>query len=344
VNTRLVTKIIKKFLEGNCSDEEFAYLLYWYESFDESPDLQLDEEEKELLRQKILSCLQQKIPELKADHQKKVTGAGRIVQFPVSGWLKYAVAIVVVGILTWMGVRYDKTVREHDHMHVGEWHTDNLITVNNQSNRMHLVVLPDSSKVWLSPHSKMEYPERFIGEERLVNIEGEAFFEIYKNPSHPFIVTSGELVTRVLGTSFLLKAYTGAPVEIAVMTGKVAVSRRDDKKEERITLTSKQRAVLNPGGTLIKKPTADEAVVQRWQKVNLSFDNIPLSRVIQALEREFDIRIHCTAEGINQYKLNADFNDQKLADILEMLEESLNIHYEMVNDSVINFYQDKKSL
>jgi ferric-dicitrate binding protein FerR (iron transport regulator) len=342
VDSGSIKKIIGKFLQGNCSDEEFAYLLYWYESFDENPVITLSDKDKVELKAKILKRIQQNIPELQ-QQSREVSVCRTHRTSRVANWWKYGIAAAVIGLLLWSGLQIHKSISGSSADNAQQSASESLITLNNKSGRMHFVVLPDSSKVWLSPNSSLAYPEKLMGRQRRVRLEGEAFFDIYKSPSRPFILSSGGMITRVLGTSFLVKAFKDMPVEIAVVTGKVAVSRKSGKQQEML-LSLGQKAVLGSDGKLLRKTHADKAVLRRWQKVNLSFDNITLARVIEALDKKFAVRIYCQRPDMYQYRLNADFNNQHLMDILEMLERSLNIQYEMASDSVINFYADKNSL
>ncbi len=82
--------------------------------------------------------------------------------------------------------------------------------------------LPDSSMVWLNKHSSLTYSTSFDGKERVVYLKGEAFFDVKRNPKQPFIIHAEETTTKVLGTSFDLKAYEGEDVELTVVTGKVS--------------------------------------------------------------------------------------------------------------------------
>lgn len=330
MDNSLVTKIIKRFLDGDCSDEEFAYLLYWYESFDENPDIQLDEHDKEQLGKKILDRIRQRTPELREGAGISRTGSASVFRLKRRVWLKYGAVAAILVALIW-GVYTRITPPSPAALTSSE---DDLITLTNRSDRIHRLMLPDSSKVWLSPRSKLEYPETFRGHGRQVRLEGEAFFEIYKDPSHPFVVMSGGLVTKVLGTSFLLKAYLNDPVEVTVMTGKIEVFQRD-KEEEKITLTQNDRVVLQSNGKLVKLKAMGDEEKLLWNKVNLSFDNVPLYEVVKDLNRKFRVHIYCRDTIVDHYKLNADFNNQNLADILELLEKSLNIHYEIEDDSII---------
>ncbi|TAN02015.1 MAG: FecR family protein [Chitinophagaceae bacterium] len=336
MDTNLITNIIKKFLEGKCNDEEFAYLLHWYESFDDKQVTELNDQDKELLRRKILERIRQNILELQKEHHATFKNKVAKIRRITYAW-KYIAAAIAVTLVLWGGIHFYRENRKAEIENKNELSAANEIIINNKSDRMHFALLPDSSKVWLGPNSSIEYPERFIDPERKVNISGEAFFKIYQEAKHPFIVTSGKTITCVLGTSFLIKTYKNNSIEVAVITGKVAVYQKDNANT-RVTVTAGQKAVLDPVTNKIEKTRADNRLVSRWQAVNLSFNNVSFSSVAKVLDQKFNIHIHCTDSGMLKYRLNADFNDQNLTDILEMLEQSLNTHYEMANDSLINFY------
>ncbi|TAM99995.1 MAG: FecR family protein [Chitinophagaceae bacterium] len=339
METSLIREIIKKFLEGNCSDEEFAYLLYWYESFDENVPVKLTDEEKESLRMNILEHIKSNIPELETSEKRaktiKITGRKGVF---IRSW-KYAAAAVIIGISVWISFSWFGQ-KQYGHLaKTGQIQikTD-LVTLINRSDQVQLVVLPDSSKVWLSPESSIHYNDKFTSTERKVQLTGEAFFDIRHNAFRPFIVISQHLMTTVLGTSFLIKTNTDGTGEVTVLSGKVVVEKRDHKKDK-IILIAKQSVILNTGSKLVKGTGIDKGILQKWQKINLSFDNAPFEQVIQILDKRFGVRMYCLDDKIYQYKLNADFNNQNLADILEMLGTSLNIHYKMINDSTISFYE-----
>lgn len=331
--SRPLTKIIKKFLDGTCSDEEFAYLMHWYESFDKAPGPAMSEEEKGLSRDKMLAEIRRRNPELsryRSTASTQMTRPGR--------WWKYAAAAVFIALLAGAVLFYPR-----DRVSAGsnkEVAIKTPVVLENQSNRVHQLVLPDGSLVWLSPKSKIEYPEKFFNGERRVRLSGEAFFDIAGDPAHPFEVMSGKLVSKVLGTSFLLSAYRHSPVEVMVVTGKVEVHSENQEKD-RITLNKNQRAVLGLDGSLVKLPDIGDEKPIPWHKANLSFDDVPLTEVIAELNKKFGVHIYCKDKAIEQYRLNADFADQNLTAILEMLERSLDVNYEMENDTLINLFANK---
>jgi transmembrane sensor len=88
--------------------------------------------------------------------------------------------------------------------------------------------LPDSTKIWLNKHSKFTYPEEFLAQERAVNLEGEAFFEVKHNENRPFIIYTESSITKgESGTAFNVKAYPNKEVELSVISGTVAFTSLD---------------------------------------------------------------------------------------------------------------------
>ncbi|TAN10954.1 MAG: DUF4974 domain-containing protein [Chitinophagaceae bacterium] len=339
MDKKLITDIIRKFLNGNCSDEEFAYLLYWYESFDENMPLQLTEEERELLRTNILRRIKKNIQELEpVEIETGYVKMRRRKDVWRRGW-KYAAAAVVIGIIYWFG--FSGPRHKPDNSLLTKMQVQNeagQVALMNRSNQVRLVILPDSSRVWLNPGSSIRYTDKFTPSERKVQLTGEAFFDIRHDAARPFVAISQNIVTTVLGTSFLIRTGADGTGEVLVLTGKVAVERRNHQRDK-IILTARQSAVLNKENKFIKEADVNNVTMQKWQQVNLSFDNVPFAEVIQTLDKRFGVQLYCLDDKIYQYRLNADFNNQNLADILEMLKMSLNINYKMINDSTISFYE-----
>ena len=99
------------------------------------------------------------------------------------------------------------------------------IKVNTGTAQRKTIQLPDGTQVWLSPSTLVEYPSVFEGAARKVKLSGEAFFEVAHDASHPFIITSDNIQTKVLGTSFNIQAYHNQKkIAVMVVTGKVKIS------------------------------------------------------------------------------------------------------------------------
>jgi len=152
------------------------------------------------------------------------------------------------------------------------------------------IVLPDSSTVYLAGDSKLTYPERFSVDKREITLQGEAFFEITKNPKRPFIIRTGNVQTRVLGTSFLINAFKGKPMKVEVATGKVRVDRVSPQG-------AKSLAVLTPGQSLkwddknVKLGRIAVDDLNEWKNGRLVFNGANLREITSVLERWYNVKV-----------------------------------------------------
>lgn len=163
-----------------------------------------------------------------------------------------------------------------------------------QSERKQLQ-LSDGTKVWLSPNSKLTYPDQFSGEQRLVSLDGEAFFEVAHNASHPFIIQSGQVKTKVLGTSFSVSAYTQHPnIDVTLVTGKVAVALNNIKE---VMITANQRVTVNKAEGKISKTDYPNAGDYLNRRLGLfDYKGSPLAEVVKDLELQYQIKIQLSPE------------------------------------------------
>jgi len=185
--------------------------------------------------------------------------------------------------------------------------------------------LPDGSKVWLNENSKISYNKDF--EKRLINLEGEAFFNVEKQNGKQFEIRSGVAKTVVLGTSFNVRAYTQEDViEVTVSTGKVAFSPQD-KPEAAVLLTAGNAGVINKKEANQATKKVDNKVVNAisWKTEKLIFDNTKLSEVAENLERHFDIKINALDKKIMNCRLTGTYENPKLDELLKVLNFALEI-------------------
>lgn len=166
------------------------------------------------------------------------------------------------------------------------------------SNSRQQLQLPDGTKVWLSPHSKLTYPATFKGENRLVNLDGEAFFEVSHDTNHPFIIRSGKVTTLVLGTSFSLSAYPNEEdVNVTLLSGKVAVSLDAAGTTTKAIITANQRVTVNK--TQEKISTINFPDAQDFLERRLGFfdyKGAALSEVLEDLELQYQVQIKLSPE------------------------------------------------
>jgi len=188
--------------------------------------------------------------------------------------------------------------------------------------RLTTIILHDNTKVTLNENTTLKYPAKFTDNKREVILEGEAFFEVTKDSNRPFFVHTGELATKVLGTSFNIQTLFGTTT-IAVATGKVMVSKGTSNTfllpEEQVTYSAVTKKII--------KGSADLESVLAWSKQELIFRDTPLSEVAILLEKKYHLRITFEKETLKRCLITGKFKNQSLEKILEAISYSTGIGY-----------------
>lgn len=177
-----------------------------------------------------------------------------------------------------------------------------------------LVVLPDSSRVWLNAESSLQYPESFEGmKQREVYLKGEGYFEVTKDAEHPFMVKTDALETQVLGTSFNVKAYSGNDTQVTLLEGSVRVT---DKNHNELHLKPGEHT----NAQLNKTSVENSADYRAWVDGQFYFDDVALVEIMRELGRWYNVDIVFTNKEIMHERLHfqAERSDS-LQDILELL-------------------------
>lgn len=158
--------------------------------------------------------------------------------------------------------------------------------------------LPDGTKVWLSPNSKLKYPNQFRESNRIVRLDGEAFFEVAHDARRPFIIQSGKVNTRVLGTSFNISAYPQqAEISVTLVTGKVAVALQKENSIAAATITANQRISVNKAEGRISKMDFPHAGDYLNRRLGIfEYKEAILAEVIKDIELQYQIRIQLSPE------------------------------------------------
>jgi len=235
-------------------------------------------------------------------------------------WMRIAAAVLfLVSIAVW---QYPNLLR------------DKMITTETIAQEKTTIELPDGTKVWLNQKSSLQYEKQF--DKRIVYLEGEAFFDVAKMKGKSFEIYAGASKTRVLGTSFNVRAYPSEnKVEIAVETGKVEFSA-ENKPSENALLTQGEFAVYTKTTEEVDKLTFEKLNAAAWKKGSLRFKNSQLDEVIESLERYYDIDITVSNNKIyNCIWINTDTHEKPvLEDLLKQISYTIDLKYEPVADKV----------
>lgn len=209
--------------------------------------------------------------------------------------------------------------------------------LNNPKGQRSAVKLPDGSEVYLGADSKLSIPQKFTGLSREVRLEGEAFFEVAKNPQKPFIIHTGTVQTRVLGTSFKIEAFKGQQLRVSVATGKVRV---DDYSKG----VHQPLAILTPGQLLdytsgaAQLTTVNVEELNAWKKARLSFHNQSLGEITKTLERWYDVSVHYKNKAKAAEKISLTLQaDLPLNKVVKVLAATAHFKYE-INKNNISIY------
>ncbi len=199
-----------------------------------------------------------------------------------------------------------------------------------------VVTLPDQTKVTLNRYSSLTYPDRFKGDRRVVQLLGEAYFEVEKDARHPFIVKAEPVEIEVLGTHFNVEAYPAdSEVRTTLLEGSVAVSA--PAVSSRITLSPGESAIYDRADkTLREEKTERNDTAAGWRDGHFHFDYLPLREIVRELSNAFQMEIRITDKDIKDFRIRAHFTQgESLDQILDLLQSASNFSYEKVNDTIV---------
>ncbi|WP_197492212.1 FecR family protein [Arachidicoccus ginsenosidimutans] len=200
-------------------------------------------------------------------------------------------------------------------------------TLSTPRARQYKIVLPDGTKVWLNAESTIRYPTAFTGNDREVELTGEAYFEVVHNAAQPFKVKVGNNMVEDVGTIFDINAYADEP---AIKTTLIEGAAKMNNK----LLRPGEQAVANKSGHIQVNHVDAEQVIA-WQKGMFAFDNTGLDAIMRQISRWYDVDVSyengLTKEGfygtISRYS--------SIQDILNMLELTGLVHFKIMGNEII---------
>lgn len=178
------------------------------------------------------------------------------------------------------------------------------------------VELLDGSKVWLNAHSKLTYFTTAVSKERRVKIEGEAFFEVAKDASKPFVVEHSSGEVTVLGTSFST-AETPDNIIVNVATGKVKLSPKNS--DQSIVMQANERGVFDKKRSQLKKEKLNDLNIISWHSQKLVFNDTPLDQVLLTIIDHYNTPINLENKSLDTCPISATFNQKSIGTVIKTL-------------------------
>ncbi|TCD15647.1 DUF4974 domain-containing protein [Pedobacter psychrodurus] len=247
-------------------------------------------------------------------------------------WLKVAAvaAIVVAGVLVYNreAIFFNKTNQLA------------LTQVLTKAAEVKTIVLADGSTVKMNSGSSLKYPEHFTTNTRDVYLSGEAFFEVKKDPKHPFIVHTEQLAVKVLGTAFDVKAYQNdAFTETTLIRGKVSISLKNNTAQTFILKPNDKFTLVNGKASMsqlshFNGTGADRIIETAWTNHELIYKNNSFDEVAKLFERWYGIKIAFKEPELKTVRFTGHVDKETLPEALEVLKLIENFNYSIKGENV----------
>ncbi|MEQ2977779.1 FecR domain-containing protein [Butyricimonas faecihominis] len=193
-------------------------------------------------------------------------------------------------------------------------------TVQTLTGMEYMLTLSDGTRVFLNAETKLKFPTKFRKEERVVVLEGEAYFEVRKDATHPFIVKANDVDVKVLGTSFNLRSYSDEnSIATTLVSGKVAVYAGENSEE---IVPGEQAVYMKETGKMEVKPI-DVTLYTAWHTGKFIFRNETLEEMMSYLSRWYGVKYRFIDEGAKKLQIGARLDRyNNMNPIIEMLKKT----------------------
>jgi transmembrane sensor len=188
--------------------------------------------------------------------------------------------------------------------------------------------LPDGSQVKLNNHSIIQFPHEFTESDRTVTLTGEAYFNVSPNPEKPFIIRSGPVETRVIGTSFNLKAYPDDDIiELYVEEGSVTIFAISETGAitDSISIGQSEKVIYSKQNLLLEKTSQTKGNELFWANNSLNFSKTRLETVFNLIAENYHVVISMKHKDIGNLRLTTTFSGQPVDSIMHIIAESFNL-------------------
>jgi transmembrane sensor len=363
--TQQYIEIVYKYLEGTADGAELISLLEWLKS-DEANVQEFNElcqlwesghhsvryqAETELALQKINLQIE--------EFNKKESPSGQQTNKISYHWLVNTAAIFIILVALSVFVKYVLSPGSTTPTH------PTFVTAYAPPSQKSQITLSDGTVVWLNSGTKIKYADNYGIQTREVYLEGEAYFDVVKNPKKPFLVHASSITVRAIGTSFNVKCYASdKTIETTLVEGRVQVKNESESKSKAsiVYLNPNEKAIYSKKVEEIqiaryaisklakKEPTQkdektyatvydDKKTIQSdisWKEQELIFENEAFEELAKRLERWYNINIRINDKTLLNNRYTGKFvNNESLEQVLRVIERTTPISYEIDKDNVI---------
>ncbi len=249
----------------------------------------------------------------------------------LSNWMQKIAAVLFIPALLggiWYYLQQNELRKNLERLMV----TQEIVT--QPGTKTHLF-LPDSTEVWLNAASTLKFPSVFAGNERRIELDGEAYFQVYKNKQKPFIVGTRFQDVQAIGTAFNISAYSGdLKYSTTLVEGKVKVADRM-KVDQIIFLEPGIQLNYNTEEKNYKQQMVRVQDVIAWRDGVIIFNETPFSEAAAKLGRWFNADIQISDQSIANYRVTGTFTSESLEQVMELLALSTPIDYSISKREIL---------
>lgn len=319
---------INRFLEGKYSEKDIRSVLD-----DISEGKNIESYDEYLKKQWLLAVTDENTPQENRQYLEesvlllnKLTRKQRVIK-----WTRSLVGLAAsVAILLGAGIYINKHLSLEKKIIIAQ------INHSTGIGQTKTINLPDGTITTLNACAQISYPEKFAGDQRLISLEGEAYFKVVKDEKQPFVIRTKQFDIRVLGTEFNVKAYEGDEVlSISVESGKVQV----DMPEAMTRLSANEKLLINTRENKFTKEI-DSTEIAVWRSGHLLFNKTPIREVAREMKRIYKCNIIFKEEQIFDNLITGEHTNKSLESVLESIEYTSGIRYKLDKQKLeIVFYK-----
>lgn len=333
---REINEIIAKVLSGEASNTDHKKLDHWIK------ESHVNQNTFDILKKdwsshqskKYLIVNAQEIKDKIWNESKLKQKSGKMVNWDY--WVKIAASLLILISVSWFIFTSSYSTKETD---INQKNV--MVSKSNPYGQKSKIFLPDGSEVWLNVGSTITYQEDFDDSARIIELSGEAFFDVTEDSERPFTVKTGSVYTTALGTSFNINAYDKG-IAVALVDGKVMV-KGQDKSVNAVAVT------LNPGQIAYYRPKVENFEVENYEKLSvlswkdgiLYFKDATFSEVISRLERWYGIEVQTTGNRRITKHYTGKFDNESLQNVMENIAFAFKLDYE-INNKKLKIYMGEE--
>ena len=333
--------LLERYQQNQCSAEEKLMIEKLYGMLDKEDLDEILPNEFDTIEQKLWYNISQQISSATPNSPSLTRRPSR----KISQIIWYAAAVIAAFTLftTYLFFQDSKSPE-----YLAFRAASDLVAKKNNTRSPLAIQLEDGSKVVLQPGAILCYPLHFKPAKREVSLQGEGYFLISKNPHRPFFVYNKSVITRVVGTSFIIKTnQLTDQTEVIVKTGKVVVCTNENKslslkhllnKADQVVLTPNQKTIYHPDDENFETSLVPDPILiagKYPQKVTGQFDDVPLLTVLNELQQLYGISIVVKNPELTKNNFTGDISGQNLYKKLDLICHTIRAYYEISGTRII---------